>query len=315
MKTKRILTTMAAFAAAATVLCAAVLAASLPSAYHDDVTTPSETQTPENVIDPVVSASEEKAVLPNISNAESDHEHLHVSGDLAWMRTIDAQRVEYHKAEVARRECKHENSLVFCNTDTDITSAYCPDCGVIEVGVESTVTSLMTNAEIMSECSHSYTPWTYINTSVHQVMCTICSKTIVANHHIVEADCMTSRDCIICNGRDESWESAWGHQMEFVFDWSNFMAAPDEVSPEAYVHEYRCTRCDNDLEYICDYVAERELCTFTHIYWNPEKDGVHERYQVCPFCEMMYFLEDAECPAAVWGISCNMCNRENAYDW
>ena len=314
MKTRKILTTIAAFVAAATVLSAAVLAVSLPST-HNDVTLPIDTTAPENIISPAIPASEEKTALPDISNAEPVHEHDRALGDLAWISAIEEQIRAYRQAELARLECTHENSLLFCNTDTDITSAYCLDCGVIEVGVESTVTSLTTNAEIMSECSHSYTPWTYINTSVHQIMCTICSKTITEYHQIVEADCVTSKHCIICDGRDNSWEVAWGHQMEYVFDWSNFMAAPDEVSPEAYMHEYRCTRCDNDLEYICDYVVKRELCTFTHIYWNPEKDGVHERYQVCPFCEMMYFLEDAECPAAVWGTSCNMCNNPNKYYW
>ena len=312
MKTKKILATVAAFIVVATVLSAAVLATSLPSA-RPEVTPPAQTQAPANVIAPATPASAEKQTISEISDAEPVHRHA--SGDLEWMRAIDEQLRAYRQAEIARLECTHENSLLFCNTDTDITSAYCPDCGVIEVGVESTVTSLTTNAEIMSECSHSYTPWTYINTSVHRIMCTICSKTITEYHQIVEADCVTSKHCIICDGRDNSWEVAWGHQMEYVFDWSNFMAVPDEVSPEAYRHEYRCTRCDNDLEYICDYVVERELCTFTHIYWSPENNGVHERYQVCPFCEMMYFLEDSECPAAAYGTSCNMCNNPNKYNW
>ncbi len=308
MKTRKILATIAAFIAVATVLSAAALAVSLQST-HTDVTPTIDTTTPENVILPAITASEEKAALPDISRSEPVHEHYQALGGLAWMRAIDAQMEEYHLAEVARLECTHEDSIAYIDTDTGISSAYCMLCGATIILAQAPACAMVTNAINRDICVHEYTDWNYYDSANHTKICTKCMKTVYEAHSIVRADCTTFEHCSVCGGRDSSWESASGHIMAYVIDWDYLDANNGYDNADNYYHIYRCIRDDNDCQYVCDYIPFRENCTFDDLFWDAESDGMHEMYYRCPMCEVPYFIEPEICYFATLGYNCYRCNN------
>ncbi len=306
MKTKKILATVAAFIVAATVLSAAVLATSLPSA-RPEVIPPAQTQAPANVIAPATTpASAEKQTISEISDAEPVHRHA--SGDLEWMRAIDEQLRAYRQAEIARLECTHGDSISYSDTDTGITSAYCLSCGVINTLAEIPMEAIVTNAAIRAVCTHEYTAWSYYNSYDHKKMCTKCMSVVYEAHTKVPADCTTFEHCVVCNGRDGSWEYAYGHIMAYVIDWDS-LDANGYDDEENYYHLYRCVRDDNDCQYICDYVQVRENCSFTELFWDAESGGEHELYYQCPMCDVPFFIAPEICYYATKGYDCYRCTN------
>ncbi len=300
MKTKKILTTMAAFAAAATVLCAAVLATSLPST----LTTPSGTQMPDNATASAVTASDAShKVYSRISTAELVRKYLREPGDMEWIRVIDAQMVEYHSAEVARLECTHEDSIAYIDTDTGISSSYCTLCGVNGVLAEVPATATVTNAAKRATCSHEYTDWLFYNSDFHKKICSKCMNVVYEAHTKIPADCTTFEHCGVCNGRDSSWMYAYGHDMAYRVDW-DYLDSHGYDNDDNYYHVYRCIRDD-----ICDYIQTREKCNFNELFWDAESGGEHELYYQCPTCYVAFYWEPEICYFATHGFDCYRCNN------
>ena len=237
---------------------------------------------------------------------------------------IASEYQAYIDAEKKREECTHENGLVFHDTDTGAYSLVCPDCAAkrtislgdvsseanadSEVGLVTT-RAITTNSVLTSGCAHTYTDWIWYTTTQHVRICTKCSAYSYGSHSIVEADCVTFRHCTICNGRDSSWQIAYGHELAYDFDWD----AWDFENESSYYHFYRCVRKDDYLEPICDYVISRSACDFTARYWDPAVNGKHEVYHVCPYCIITFYENDAVCEAAN-GRTCSYCLNPNPFN-
>ena len=311
MKTRKILTTIAAFVAAATVLSAAVLAVSLPST-HTDVTPTIDTTAPENIISPAIPASDEKAMLTDISRVSSRCDHRHITSDYEWSHALDVLVEECRLAEVAKRECKHEIGIFYNDTDTGVCAAYCTFCGVIRELDEVPANAIVTNALTRANCVHDYSDWMYADATTHSKMCSKCSDYQVGMHNRVAATCTTNEVCTICGDRDPSWEMAYGHDMEYVVHW-DLLHEYGYEDPENYYHEYRCVREDDTLRYICDYVPIIEQCDFTVRYWDPEENGTHDVYHVCSKCMIYWSEEHVVCPRAVYNGYCPKCLNPNPF--
>ncbi len=324
MKTKKLIITVAALIAAITVLSAAVLAISLPSAKPDAEPTPTPTPTPAKT-----TAEPEDAVVQDVNasleglsdvdqapkpSSETTQATLQTTVDHSWLDEILAQSIEYYYADQARRECTHEDSIAFLDTDTDVCSAFCTFCGVIRELSETPDTAILTNTATRSTCDHEYSDWGYFNATYHIKSCRLCGNFVRETHTIVPADCITYEHCSACNAHLESWDNAYGHNMDYLFDWDDVYSTDFDYDDQlSYYHEYRCCRRDNDDVLICDYVALRENCLFREWYWDPASDGMHEVYSVCQLCGMYFFDEPVECKYAIDGYYCDKCGVPHSY--
>ena len=311
MKTKKILATVAAFIVAATVLSAAVLATSLPSA-RPEVTPPAQIQAPASVIAPATPASAEIATPAATSDRSILREHRHLSGDYEWVHALDVLYEECRLAEVARRECTHENSISYKDTDTGVCAAFCKFCGVTRELDEVPADAIITNAATRDICSHTYCSWSYADATTHSRMCSKCSDFQFAYHNRVDATCTTNEICKVCKGRDSSWGMAYGHDMAYVVCLDNL----DEYGyddPNNYYHDYRCVRTNEEGRYICNYVPSSDYCTFEEVFWDSEVNGEHEVYYVCYLCLVSYYEEPDACPRALYGGFCPKCFNPHPY--
>ncbi len=176
----------------------------------------------------------------------------------------------------ARLLCTHENLYLFRDTDTGVVDGLCPDCGRMPEAIPTGIEIAETNAAMRSECSHTWGNWIYYNTTQHARICTKCSQLVYAAHTIVEADCVTFKHCTVCNGRDTSWQTPYGHILDWEFDDDGWIKSGYTV----YKHARRCVRKDNDLEPICDYVVSVSDCDMSARYWEAAENGMHEVYYV-----------------------------------
>lgn len=184
-----------------------------------------------------------------------------------------------------------------------------------ELEVETTAETTVGRCVPKSPHSHVFIDWYYLNDVVHARLCPVCCMMEIERHTRVPATKFTDEVCSVCHSRAQTWgEACRQHVMAYKMDWE-YLETNGYDDPQNYYHVYRCARCDNELQYTCDHVAERQKCSFLDIYWSPERDGVHTKYQVCEFCNIVFCLEDSECPAAAYGTSCNMCNNPNKYNW
>ncbi len=229
------------------------------------------------------------------------------TSSLQWVNKIAKDHSEYIKAEEQRRSCTHENCITYYDSDTKESGAICLDCGQKQKSwVAYAKHDITTSAELQSTCSHTYTDWVWYSTTQHVRICTKCSIYSYGTHQVVPADCTTFEHCTVCNGRDSSWDMAYGHQLAYEFDMDRF------INQNVYYHSYRCTQTDNDLNPICDYVVSTEPCNFTATYWDAAKNGEHEVYHVCPECIITKFDSPVVCNK-VNGLPCSYCNRPNEW--
>ena len=242
--------------------------------------------------------------------------------DIDWLHGVERERTKEEKdmdelnaavnARIAEDEarllCTHENLYLFRDTDTGVVDGLCPDCGRMPEAIPTGIKIAETNAAMRSECSHTWGNWIYYNTTQHARICTKCSQLVYAAHTIVEADCVTFKHCTVCNGRDTSWQTPYGHILDWEFDDDGWIKSGYTV----YKHARRCVRKDNDLEPICDYVVSVSDSDMSARYWEAAENGMHEVYYVCPACEKYKAGDDVECTAG-GGRQCNMCNNPNPY--
>lgn len=242
--------------------------------------------------------------------------------DIDWLHGVERERTKEEKdmdelnaavnarlaEDEARLLCTHENLYLFRDTDTGVVDGFCPDCGRMPEAIPTGIEIAETNAAMRSECSHTWGNWIYYNTTQHARICTKCSQLVYAAHTIVEADCVTFKHCTVCNGRDTSWQTPYGHELDWEFDDDGWIKSGYTV----YKHKYCCVRRDNDLEPICDYVVSVSDCDMSARYWEAAENGMHEVYYVCPACEEFKVGDSVECTAG-GGRQCNMCNNPNPY--
>jgi hypothetical protein len=204
--------------------------------------------------------------------------------------------------------CTHEVTISYRDTDTGETGRFCTDC--VEKWVDDPealslqsnwTPDIITSAAIRSVCDHSDYEYLMASATYHMIRCMNCVYEALEAHDILPADCENDEICSICNMRYHTWELRWGHEMDVVSD----------IFSYPYTHTYRCVRRDNDLQFICDYVAYTEECEM-NTYWSPAESGTHFVYDVCVYCDGPGDWSEMPCIAEV-GL-CTKCNHPNEWE-
>lgn len=201
--------------------------------------------------------------------------------------------------------CPHNRAVSLTNLDTETTIIYCRDCSsILGDTVAATVTTTYRTASVFaSGCQHNFGDWSYFDINQHIHFCenSGCDFYEFAAHNTTPANCTTDEHCVDCGSRHSSWETAWGHSMEYIAD--DFLFGT--------THSYRCGRRDNDAQLICDYVAYTEPCVYSQ-YCDPESGGTHDVYDICSLCGNWSEIQTVPCTAVNGGF-CWYCT--NGISW
>ncbi len=214
------------------------------------------------------------------------------------------------RANAARIDtCTHEEAVLFYDLDIGRYLFVCADCSLRWQPQSADRTeAIQTSVSIRAGCSHEMGDWGYYTDSSHIRECMLCSYYEIEPHDIVAPTCTTNEHCSVCYAAPLGWETAYGHEMGYVFSLEEYF------SSGSYVHEYRCIRTNPDVGYTCDYVSSTSSCSMDITYYEPEDNRIHECYNVCNECWATGDIWYEDCPDAIYGGNmCSMCDAPNSW--
>lgn len=221
---------------------------------------------------------------------------------MSWQTEIIDTEVKLHR---------HDNVVAFRDTDTGKTGYVCVDCaqsGKLTAAYADKAL-IQTSADLRSACAHAYGDWNYHSTTKHKRACPLCADIDYDDHQITPADCTHDAYCPLCRDRAPTWEEAWGHELEFRFDYDRWVESGGLIDDAAadYYHGDFCIRQDEFGVPLCNHYENYEPCWMLE-QWAPAENGVHEHWDQCIECFMVGAMWTEECDRTNPGDPCDDCD-------